>query len=161
MTYTNEQIQGDQGTRMSGILAGAGALVTRQHAVLLVLRERSGEVRWELPSGLLENGESFEDAVTREVFEETNITVVPDDLFCIALMDKPADAYRGVNVYFLAHEEGRGRPRYRGGLEPIQDVAFVDLATLSPRSLHPVDRRILSSWRRVPLRRNFYVHIRL
>jgi hypothetical protein len=72
-------------------------------------------------------------------------------------MDAPADAYRGVNVYFLAHARGRLRPRYRGGSEPIHKVAFVDLATHSPRMLYPVDRGILRVWQRTPLRRNFYV----
>jgi 8-oxo-dGTP pyrophosphatase MutT (NUDIX family) len=58
---------------MVGTIAGAGALVTRQNAVLLVLRERSGKVRWELPSGLLESGESFGDAAVREALEETSL----------------------------------------------------------------------------------------
>jgi 8-oxo-dGTP pyrophosphatase MutT (NUDIX family) len=36
--------------------AGAGTLVVRDGRVLMVLRERSGKVRWELPSGLFEEG---------------------------------------------------------------------------------------------------------
>src|SRR4051794_37348318 len=99
---------------MTATVAGAGALVTRRGAVLLVLRDRSGKTRWELPSGLLQNGESFEDGVVRELLEETGMPIVLDELLCTALLDEPANAYRGVNVYFLAHTSGRRMPHYHG-----------------------------------------------
>jgi 8-oxo-dGTP diphosphatase len=146
---------------MAGTVAGAGALVTRQNAVLLVLRERSGKTRWELPSGVLQSGESFEDAVIREVFEETGLTVILDELLCTTLLDEPAEGYRGVNVYYLAHTSSRRVPLYRGSAEPIREAAFVDLSSISTRALHPVDRRILRAWQRNPNRRNFYLNIRL
>jgi 8-oxo-dGTP pyrophosphatase MutT (NUDIX family) len=146
---------------MAGTVAGAGALVARQNTVLLVLRERSGKTRWELPSGLLQSEESFEDALMREILEETGLTIVPSEIFCTALLDEPADAYRGVNVYFVARTTSRRLPRYQGTAEPIREAAFVDLATLPARALHPVDRRILRMWQRNPTRRNLYLYIRL
>jgi 8-oxo-dGTP pyrophosphatase MutT (NUDIX family) len=146
---------------MAGTVAGAGALVARHNTVLLVLRERSGKTRWELPSGLLQSVETFEEAVIREVFEETGLTLIPDELLCTAVLDEPAVAYRGVNVYFLAHTTSRRTPQYQGGAEPIREAAFVDLAILPARALHPVDRRILRAWQRNPKRRNFYLYIRL
>jgi hypothetical protein len=45
--------------------------------------------------------------------------------------------------------------------EPISHVAFVDVATLRPRDIHPVDRQILRRWRRNPTRTPFCFQITL
>jgi NUDIX domain-containing protein len=49
-------------------LPGAGVLVVRDYRVLMVRHERSGRYRWELPSGLVDPGETFEQAAERETF---------------------------------------------------------------------------------------------
>ncbi len=51
---------------MSESRAGAGTLVIRDGRVLMVLRERSGKVRWELSSGLLEGSQTLEEAPANE-----------------------------------------------------------------------------------------------
>lgn len=57
-------------------LVGAGALIHRGNRVLLVKRRRPpNRGAWVFPGGLVELGESVEDAVIREVKEETGITI--------------------------------------------------------------------------------------
>lgn len=141
--------------------AGAGTLVVRDGCVLMVLRERSGKVRWELPSGLLEEGESLEEAAARETREETSLKVEVGRLLCTVVMDVPDENYRGINAYFCASAKGTRTPRPGSPDEPIQRAEFVDTLQLRPRDIHPVDRRILSHWGRKPDGKPFYFRIML
>ncbi|MDO3645703.1 NUDIX hydrolase [Nocardia mangyaensis] len=54
-----------------------GAVVVRHHRVLILRRRRSDFLggRWELPSGVVEPGEALDDALTREIAEETGLRV--------------------------------------------------------------------------------------
>ena len=57
-------------------LVGAGAVVYRGDKVLLVKRNNPpNEGKWALPGGLVELGESTQDAAVREVLEETGLKV--------------------------------------------------------------------------------------
>ncbi len=59
-----------------------GALIFKGRAILLV--ERGGNPLkgyWSLPGGLAETGETLEDAVAREVLEETGLRVEPFEFF--------------------------------------------------------------------------------
>lgn len=141
--------------------AGAGVLVVRDDSVLMVLRERSGAVRWELPSGILEAGESFEQAAIRETLEETGVQVEMGDLLCTARIDVPSEAYRAINAYFYATALSDRPPKVQTRAEPIRTAAFVNVAALNPRMIHPVDRRILRHWLRKPQGPAFTFQIRL
>jgi 8-oxo-dGTP pyrophosphatase MutT (NUDIX family) len=143
--------------------AGSGTLVVRDGRVLMVLRERSGEVRWELPSGLVEHGESLEAAAARETLEETGLSVTIQGLLCTVAMDVPDEHYRGINAYFCAIDDGT-TPPLAGGDEPIHKVEFVDLRRLRRSLIHPVDRGILRRWqlrRKSPDWSPFYFRITL
>ena len=54
-----------------------GAVVVRHHRVLILRRRRSDFLggRWELPSGVVEPGEALDEALAREVAEETGLEV--------------------------------------------------------------------------------------
>ncbi|MGH9558381.1 MAG: NUDIX hydrolase [Bryobacteraceae bacterium] len=57
-------------------LLGVGALIFRRGSILLVERGREPlKGYWSLPGGLVEAGERLEEAVRREVFEETGLRV--------------------------------------------------------------------------------------
>ena len=57
-------------------LVGAGAVVHRRGLVLLVRRRNPpNEGRWAIPGGLVELGETVQDAAIREIKEETGLTV--------------------------------------------------------------------------------------
>src|SRR6266852_6092307 len=59
-------------------LPGVGALIFRRGSILLVERGREPlKGFWSLPGGLVETGEKLEDALIREVLEETGLHVKP------------------------------------------------------------------------------------
>lgn len=139
-------------------LAGAGALVVRDNRVLMVAHERDGRVRWELPSGLVEPGESLEDTAARETMEETHVLTRVGRLLCTVVMEVPAERYRALNAYFCA-EALDDRAPVASSDEPIVHAAYVDLVSLHAQQMHPVDRRILRLWHRNPNRPPFHFRI--
>jgi 8-oxo-dGTP diphosphatase len=59
-------------------LLGVGALIFRRGKILLVERGKEPlKGYWSLPGGLVETGERLEDAIAREVSEETGLSVKP------------------------------------------------------------------------------------
>jgi ADP-ribose pyrophosphatase YjhB (NUDIX family) len=49
------------------------AIITDNDGNVLLLKDKNGE--WELPGGGLEHGENIQDALAREISEETNMTL--------------------------------------------------------------------------------------
>jgi ADP-ribose pyrophosphatase YjhB (NUDIX family) len=79
-------------------VVGVGAVVVRDHKALIIKRAhepRKGE--WSLPGGLLELGESLQDAVRREVKEETNLDVAAGPI---------------IDTFDRVHRDAAGRIRY-------------------------------------------------
>ena len=80
-------------------IIGVGAVVIDGGKVLLVRRGQEplkGE--WSLPGGALELGETLQQGVVREVFEETGLTVVPNGI--VEVLDR------------ITQDEPSGRIRY-------------------------------------------------
>lgn len=96
-------------------LVGAGAVVYDGPKVLLIKRKNPpNEGRWALPGGLVELGERVQDAVVREVKEETDLEVVLEGLLDVAtdihLDERSRLKYHYVLVDYLARRVG-GRVR--------------------------------------------------
>ena len=63
---------------------GVGGLVVHEGRVLLVRRAKEPlRGRWVVPGGTVELGETLEEAVTREVLEETGILVRPLEVMTV------------------------------------------------------------------------------
>src|ERR1035437_957438 len=59
-------------------LIGVGALILRRDRILMAQRGKQPlQGWWSLPGGALEIGESLDDAVRREVLEETGLEIRP------------------------------------------------------------------------------------
>jgi 8-oxo-dGTP diphosphatase len=54
--------------------AGAAAIIFDPSGLVLIVKENYGKHRWSLPGGMIEPGETPEDAVLREAWEETGVT---------------------------------------------------------------------------------------
>jgi len=68
-------------------LVGVGAVIVHEGKVLLVLRgTEPAKGRWSIPGGLIEVGEMLQEAVVREVREETGLEVEPVEL--VELLDR-------------------------------------------------------------------------
>jgi 8-oxo-dGTP diphosphatase len=116
-------------------MVGVGATILRGEQVLLVQRGREPAYgKWSLPGGLVELGESLQDAICREVLEETSLTVEVVDV--VAVLDRvlPDAAgqveYHYVLVDFLCRGEA-GRPSPGSDVLACEFVPVSDLERYS------------------------------
>jgi len=71
-------------THFSTFSLGVGGLVVRAGGVLLVRRGQDpGKGRWTIPGGYAEQDEPFEEAVVREVYEETGIRTAVEGVVAV------------------------------------------------------------------------------
>lgn len=77
---------------------GVGGLVTTEDRVLLIQRAQDpGRGRWTIPGGYVENDEPCDEAVVREVYEETGIETEVQHLFAVRHRVTPTDS----NIYLV------------------------------------------------------------
>lgn len=106
----------------SAPLVGVGVVVLNDaREILLVQRgHEPGKGLWSLPGGMVQLGERVRDAAVREVYEECNLNVEPEDVMSVVdLILKDPDGkvkYHYVLIDYFA--------RYIGGdLTPQSDVS--------------------------------------
>ena len=126
-------------------IVGVGAVVIKGTEVLLVRRGSEplkGE--WSLPGGALDVGETLQQGVVREVFEETGITVAPAGV--IEILDriiKDEESGRVRYHYVLIDFVCRvisGSPRVGSDAD---EVRWVDRAALEEYRVAPVTVRVI------------------
>ncbi len=127
-------------------IAGVGAVViTAEGRVVLVRRARAPLAgHWSLPGGAVEVGETLEQAVVREVREETGLDVdvgpVVEVLDRIFRDDDGRVRHHYVLVDYLCRPRG-------GDLEAgtdASDVALADPASLDGYALRPETRAVIA-----------------
>lgn len=110
---------------------GVGALIFDQGRVLLVERGRAPLIgEWSLPGGGVESGERLEDAIVREVFEETGLEVSVTSLALVfeRIMPDPEGQceYHYVLIdFYCSIQSGDLRPG-----DDSRSVAWFDLSSL-------------------------------
>jgi 8-oxo-dGTP diphosphatase len=131
-------------------VVGVGGVVVRDGRVLLIQRGQEPlKGRWVIPGGRVELGETLEEAVAREVLEETGLVVRPREVVLVFdRIDRSAGgsvAYHYVIVDYLCdYLDGE----LRAGSD-AQAAAFVGLAELDaydpPAAARDVVTKILTS----------------
>jgi 8-oxo-dGTP diphosphatase len=127
-------------------LLGVGALIFDAGRVLLVERGKPPLVGlWSLPGGLVEIGERLEDAVIREVFEETGLRVTAESIATVferIIPDGEAHCeYHYVLVDFYCRV-------LNGDLRPGDDsrrAEWFDLAALSKLAMTDGTREVIEA----------------
>jgi ADP-ribose pyrophosphatase YjhB (NUDIX family) len=123
---------------------GVGALLFRRGRVLLIERGKEPLLGyWSLPGGVVETGESLEQAVIREMREETGLDVKPSyllEVFERVMLDNEGKAeYHYVLVDFVC--------RWRGGTAQASDdaqrVAWVPVQNLGQLLLTEGTRTVI------------------
>jgi 8-oxo-dGTP pyrophosphatase MutT (NUDIX family) len=129
----------------------AGGLVVdrsgaQPQAALIARLDRRGRLRWSLPKGHIEAGESSQDAAVREVEEETGIRgTVLDFLGTIdfRFMAAGRRVHKTVHHYLLEAQAGTLSD---ADIE-VDEVAWVPVAELADRLAYADERRLVA---RVP-----------
>jgi ADP-ribose pyrophosphatase YjhB (NUDIX family) len=129
----------------SAPLVGVGVVVLNDaHEILLVKRgNEPGKGLWSLPGGMVQLGERVRDAAVREVYEECNLNVEPEDVMSVVdLILKDPDGkvkYHYVLIDYFA--------RYKGGdLTPQSDVSdanWFSQAELEQLEIPEVTRKVI------------------
>jgi mutator protein MutT len=112
-------------------VAGVGAVIVQEGKILLEKRKNApGRGKWSVPGGLVELGESTEQAVIREVKEETGLEVeeprLIDVVNNVSLDEKGKIKYHYVIVDYLVRVR-RGVPKAASDADELKWVPFSEV----------------------------------
>jgi len=120
----------------------AAAIILENNKVLIAQRplDKHKGGYWEFPGGKIEAGESAEQALAREIFEEINLHIESPEEFQRIEFDYPE---KSVSLIFFKVEKYSGEPHGREG----QPVEWVDIDVISqyqfPEANLPVVERLI------------------
>ncbi len=107
-------------------VVGVGAIILDADRILLEKRKSSpGKGKWSVPGGLVDLGETAEEAVIREVKEETGLEVhdprLVDVVSYISLDEKGSVLYHYVIIDYIVTSSG-GKPKAASDAEDLKWV---------------------------------------
>jgi ADP-ribose pyrophosphatase YjhB (NUDIX family) len=118
-----------------------GAIVIRDGCLLMVQRGREpGKGLWSLPGGRVEFGEHLDEALAREVLEETGLQVTPRAL--VGILEVVGDPHY-VILDFAAQAEDDATPVARGD---VDDARWVPLDEVNSLDCTPRFVETLTAW---------------
>lgn len=123
------------------------AVIVENGQVLLVRHEKNGQTYWLLPGGGVDTGETLHEALVREVFEETGLTIRPGRLLLVA-DGIPPDGHRHiVHICFAAEASGTVGTSH----DPrVTDSRYIPLDTLDTIDFRPAIGAALTGALRTP-----------
>jgi mutator protein MutT len=112
-------------------VVGVGAIILNEDAILLEKRKNNpSKGKWSIPGGLVEVGEKIEDAVVREVKEETGLEVyeprLVDVVDYVSLGEKGGVKYHYVIVDYIVTVKS-GEPKAASDAEELKWVPFMEV----------------------------------
>jgi ADP-ribose pyrophosphatase YjhB (NUDIX family) len=105
-------------------LMAVSALVFDEQGRILLFKHTYRKLAWGIPAGGLEHGEQPKDAIVREFFEETGITIEPLNLL---LADSSTYFHHVSLVYLCEIVEGEFRESHE-----ISEIQYFDVENLPP-----------------------------
>ncbi|XCE22408.1 (deoxy)nucleoside triphosphate pyrophosphohydrolase [Candidatus Liberibacter asiaticus] len=106
-------------------------------------KDKSHGEFWEFPGGKIEDGETPEEALTRELFEELAIVVKPFSLVPLTFISHPYEKFHLLMPFFVFHCF-EGIPQSCEG----QQLQWVALDDLQNYSMLPADLSLISFLRK-------------
>jgi len=121
----------------------ASAIIIKNNQVLLMHRKKEGKEYWTFPGGGIEDGEIGEEAVAREVKEETGLT-------CVKIKKAfEVETFEGSNLhpyYFCEAENGQpelgGPEAERNSLDNWYQLEWISLSNVEKIYLLPETAKV-------------------
>ncbi|MFA6079487.1 MAG: (deoxy)nucleoside triphosphate pyrophosphohydrolase [Candidatus Omnitrophota bacterium] len=115
-----------------------GALIEQDGKYLVAQRKFDDTFGglWEFPGGCIEDGETKEEALRREIMEELGLEIEPSHLFLTLSDEIPT---LKINVYLFESRIIKGEPKTLD----CQDVRWVSFDELKELDLAPADKKAL------------------
>lgn len=139
-----------EGTEAARTRCAGGIVRDDRDRILLVRRGQEPERgRWSIPGGRVEPGETSQDAVVREVFEETGVRVLVTGLAGYVERPAPGGGVYEIEDYFARVEPGTDPHELRAG-DDADDVGWFPPHRIGELDLSTGLLRTLRDWGVLP-----------
>lgn len=131
------------------IAKGVSALVLNKKGEVLIT-QRQDLRTWVFPGGRMDEGETPEAAVKREIEEETGIRIKVKRLVAIYLYDH--FLWKGINLFFLAEQSGGSLKRQKGEVLELRWIKKQEIPKFLSKRHQKRFKEAFSNDKRIKLR---------